>query len=220
MSIKIYNSVNHQIDSNTIRIVNQYKDQLNLIITIGGDGSILGAEKKFPGIPKLPLRFSNICNHCKSQFRLESLIQDIINKRIQPKRYIKLQANFKKQTFIALNEINIKAKNPRSALRFQVSTSPVDTTLLADGLIVATPFGSTGYFKSISNTVFVQGIGVALNNPTNQQPTKIVSEDTSISVKIIRGPAMVFVDNQPEFWQLQKRENLTIKKSLESALIY
>ncbi|MBU1088638.1 NAD(+)/NADH kinase [Patescibacteria group bacterium] len=220
MPIKIFNPTKHQIDPNVKKIINKYKNKTDLVITVGGDGSILGAEKKYPSIPKLPLRFSKICNHCYCISNLESVMQNIIKEKIKPKQYTKLKAKYKNKTLIALNEINIKTKDPRSALRFQVSTSSAKKELMADGLVVATPFGSTAYFKSISNTTFTQGIGIALNNAVTPETTKIVTENTNITIKILRGPALVFADNQNIFWQLNNLESITIKKHSQSAFVY
>ena len=87
-------------------------------------------------------------------------------------------------------------------------------------MVVATPFGSTGYFKSIANTIFTQGIGIALNNAVTPETIKIVTKSINITIKIIRGPALIFADNQSIHWELNNQESITIKKHSQPAFIY
>ncbi|MBI4020263.1 MAG: hypothetical protein HY367_02940, partial [Candidatus Aenigmarchaeota archaeon] len=36
----------------------------DFVITYGGDGTILVAERKYPGVPKIPISRSRICSKC------------------------------------------------------------------------------------------------------------------------------------------------------------
>ena len=40
------------------------EDKPDVIVSYGGDGTLLSAERKFPGIPKLPIRDSKVCKKC------------------------------------------------------------------------------------------------------------------------------------------------------------
>ena len=42
-------------------------EEPELIITYGGDGALLGAEREFPGIPKLPLRDAATAPTCPAR---------------------------------------------------------------------------------------------------------------------------------------------------------
>jgi len=40
------------------------KSNPDVIISFGGDGTLLSAEREYPGVPKLPIRNSQFCHKC------------------------------------------------------------------------------------------------------------------------------------------------------------
>jgi len=219
--IKIYNPTKRPIDKDIIKTINIYKKDLNLVISHGGDGSLLGAEREFPGIPKLAIRSSNICTKCYRQDDLQNILESIKLRHITPRQYIKLEAFFNNKKLIALNEINIKCSHPNLALRFSYTVDGQSfNNIIADGIIVSTPFGSSGYFKSITRTVFYQGIGVTVINPTEHLLNQIISEDEIINITIDRENANICSDNNPKIYALKPGHKIIIKKSSKSAFIY
>jgi len=219
--IKIYNPTKRPIDKDIIKTINIYKKDLNLVISHGGDGSLLGAEREFPDIPKLAIRSSNICTKCYRQDDLQNILKSIKLGHITPRQYIKLETFFNNKKLIALNEINIKCSHPNLALRFSYTFDGQSfNNIIADGIIVSTPFGSSGYFKSITRTIFYQGIGVAVINPTEVLINQIISDDNVISININREIANICSDNNPKIFKLKAGDKITIKKSPKPALIY
>ena len=219
--IKIYNPTKRSIHSSLLKKIKKYDHKLNLVISYGGDGSLLGADRDYPNLPKLPIRSSKICNHCYSADNLENILESIKLGQIKPKSHIRLMAQFGKHKLQALNEINIKCTHPNLALRFSYSIDDQDfPNNIADGLIIATPFGSTAYFKSITGTIFSQGIGVAVNNSVNPVPANISNQETVISVTIDREQAFLSADNNPKIYTLKPGNKVVIKKSLQSSQIY
>ena len=144
------------------------------VITFGGDGTLLGAERDFPGIPKLPLKDSDGCFKCHPNSN-EELLQLLVQNKLIVKEYSKLEVEFGGQKYLVVNDATIRNTLPNTALRFSVnlnesSPSPLVTSsfvLVGDGLVVATSFGSTGYFFSITKRTFAKGFGVAFNNIHN-----------------------------------------------------
>lgn len=195
------------------------------IITFGGDGTLLGAERDYPGIPKLPLKDSGVGFHT-IQKPIEEILKLFSENKLQIKEYFKLELFIEGKKYHALNEIAIRNQLATSALRFAVSTvnrEPVSTVnpLIGDGVIISTPFGSTGYFYSISGKSFTSGIGIAYNNIHNsKEKNQFVAENESVSVTILRGPAQITFDNNPETLILKDNETIEIKKSPEVAKIY
>jgi len=51
-------------------IVTQNPD---IIISFGGDGTLLSAEREYPGIKKLPIRDSQFCHKCHHQSVVDHL---------------------------------------------------------------------------------------------------------------------------------------------------
>lgn len=203
-----------------------------VVVTFGGDGTLLGAERDFPGIPKLPVKDSGTGYHT-IQKPIEETLKLFVDNKLQIKSYFKLEAALAGNKFLALNEVTIRNSLPTSALRFSVESHPEQrpmnighvegspTILIGDGLIISTPFGSSGYFYSISKRTFETGIGLAFNNIHNTNPAhQIVDDNSEIEVKILRGPAQITFDNDPEIPTLKDDETIKIKKSPSVAKIY
>ena len=120
---------------------------------------------------------------------------------------------------MALNEIQVRAKLPINALRFSISVNGKEyCDLIGDGVIVATPFGSTGYYKSTGGKKFTKGIGLSFNNLHNKRLKSFVSPEKSvIKTKIHRGPGWVVADNYERFFELKDGDISIIQKSENTA---
>jgi NAD+ kinase len=132
---------------------------------------------------------------------------------------IKLESERDREKITGLNEIQVHTKLPIQAIRFSVIVDGREfTNLIGDGVIVATPFGSTGYYASTGGTPFQKGIGLSFNNLHNKNIASIVvSEDLKIHVKILRGPAWLLSDNYTKFFQLNTNDVSIIQKSASIA---
>ncbi len=70
----------------------------------------------------------------------------------------------------ALNDYHLHHGSPVRSAKFRLSVRDGDRELfraervIGNGVLVATPFGSTGYFRSITDGSLRRGVGVALNN--------------------------------------------------------
>ena len=76
------------------------------------------------------------------------------------------------------------------------------------------------YFKSITRGAFERGIGLAYSNPIDGEQFLVVGEDSSISVKILRGPAILQAGNSPKGVELTDGDEFTITAAREKARIY
>lgn len=181
------------------------------IISYGGDGTLIHAEHAFPGIPKILLKGSRVCKKCSS------LSNEAVLERIKKGHFIteflpKLSITYKQKKLLAFNDVIVHNSDPRHAIRYRlwINNSPVGDEIIGDGVIIATPFGSTGYYKSITRSTFSLGIGVAFNNSTEVLSHEVVAHDSLIQIRIVRGPAIVYADNQKDFLTIHNEEELLI----------
>jgi NAD+ kinase len=192
------------------------KKNPDFILCFGGDGTILLCERKFPQVPKLIIKKSVICRKCDYfPHQIDEVLSKIKEGEFKIQTEIKLETEIDNKKLVGLNEIQIRAKLPIYALRFSTSINgETFENLIGDGLIVATPFGSTGYYKSTGGERFLKGIGVSFNNLHNRSIKSImVSENSIIKTEIDRGPAWVITDNYEQFFELKDNEISTIIKS-------
>lgn len=200
------------------------KKDPEVVITYGGDGTFIGSERDYPGVPKFPLRNSGVCHIC-SAFPNETLIHKIAEGKTKPKTFLKITTEVNGQSLTALNEIAIRNKIQNVTLRFLISTDPdlpsiPKDELIGDGVIISTPFGSTGYYYSSARNFFSKGIGLAFNNIHNADPKPIVvPEITAIKITLTRGSALLSSDNDPRIFEVAEGQSIVVKKSPNRATL-
>ncbi len=192
----------------------------DIVITYGGDGTLVRSETAYPGVPKVALRNSDICKKC-SAFSNDAVLEKIKSGNYSTEQLFKLSATAKGETLMGMNDIVVHNKDPRHGIRYTLSVNgkKIQHEIVGDGIIAATPFGSTGYFRSITDSFFEVGIGIAFNNSTEQSDHMVVSDESIIEMTITRGPAIIYADNHEETIDLAEGESVVIKKSLSTATL-
>jgi NAD+ kinase len=193
----------------------------DLIITYGGDGALLGAERDFPEIPKLPLRDTPTAPTCGDHYA-EKVLADFLNGKLEAVELPKLCADAPGGTLSGINDLVIHSAEYTSALRYRVF---IDGELyapevLGDGVCFAGVHGSTAYYRSITRGIFKLGVGLAFSNSTEAVDHLVLPETSCVTVEILRGPGVLMADNDPRKIQLNVGEKVTLKQSGKSALIW
>ncbi|MDE2001422.1 MAG: NAD(+)/NADH kinase [Patescibacteria group bacterium] len=190
------------------------------VITYGGDGGLMRAEGKYPGVPKILLKDSAICKKCSP------LPNDEILRRIKERKFTideleKLEVTAHGKVLYAVNDVVIHNQDTRHAMRYQIAINgkAAGGTIIGDGIVAATPFGSTAYYRSITDSFFEVGIGLAFNNSTEQSDHMVLKADSVITLTVVRGPAMAYADNQEEELVLAEGDSAVIRKSAQKARI-
>jgi NAD+ kinase len=192
----------------------------DFVITYGGDGTILYSERIYPSIPKIAFKGSELCIRCYYNISdVEKVIENIIKGNYHIVNEVKLEAFTKGQRLRALNEVQIHNKVPTRAIRFSVFVDNREfKDLIGDGVVISTPFGSTGYYMSVGGKPFKKGIGIAFNNLHMKKIRSFrVPLRTKIKVTINRGDCFLIVDNADEFVELSTGDEILIMKSDEKA---
>lgn len=191
------------------------QDNPDVIISYGGDGTLLSAERQYPSIPKLPLRNSQICNKC-AEHEDETMLKKLLDGDLKLKEYKKLETTLLYKTFYSLNDFVVRNSDPTHTIRFTANGK----YFIGDGMVVATPFGSTGYFKSITGQTFEQGFGLAFNNTTEKVPPVFLDDKDAVTFKLERGKATLSFDNSPDIFNIDEDSELKFKLSNQVAKIY
>lgn len=217
---EVLNMFGHDIDNN----------KPDFVITYGGDGTVLYSERKYPGIPKITIRAGSVGFKCRYSIEeLEDVLIKIDNGEYKLKEEIKLETTFQGRKYLSLNEAQLHNLSPIKAIRFSVYIEDeiLFENVIGDGVVIATPFGSSAYYSSIGGEKFDKGIGIALNNPYNVKEKPVVIDegfDYGINIKILRDNGLLLFDNDNNMIKVEKQlklskggDNITVKKSNETA---
>ena len=192
-----------------------------LVISYGGDGALLGAERDYPGVPKCPIRdwrSSPMCERHCTEAVLDQLVEGALSRR----RLDKLEGFLDGRRIVAgINDVQVSKKNIASAVRYRLwlDDERYKNQIVGDGLVVATPFGSTGYYRSITHSLFRVGLGLAFNNSTEPLDHLVLDAETDVRIEILRGPAVLLADNDPARVTLEQGASVNIRRNPEGTLV-
>lgn len=206
------------------------EDHPEVVICYGGDGTLLAAELRWPGVPKVPIRNSRRGHRCIAH-PPEAVLRRFAEGRLVRTEFMKLECAVRHgddtEPFCyisAMNEVNVHMGRINSAVRFKLwlDERPYDegTEIIGDGFVISTPFGSTAYFNQITRGVFFEGIGLALKSTTHYTSHLIVPDKTVFRVLITRGPAVMAFDSSEEYFDLHQGDELTVRRNPHPAILY
>lgn len=186
----------------------------DVIITYGGDGALLDAERDFPCILKFPVRdieTAPLCHH----HTLEHQIDQLLASKLKITRLPKLTTSSHGRTLYGINDIFVHNSLRGSALRYEVKIDGViyGREIVGDGAGVSTVHGSTAYYRSITHSIFRVGIGLSFSNSTELVNHLVLPETSVIDIRILRGPAELIADNLIESIHLQEGDEVRITQS-------
>lgn len=198
------------------------KQRPDLIVTYGGDGALLGAEREWPGIPKFPVRDRRTAPLCPLHASYEEQFRRLVAGEFEGRELMKLAGCANGRRLVGINDIFIHHANPVSALRYRVliDDRPYGREIVGDGVGVATAHGSTAYYRSITHSVFRTGIGLAFSNSTEVTNHLVLPATAVIRICLTRGPAILVTDNSPEQLPLAEGDEAVIAAIPELAQVY
>ena len=187
----LQNNIRLTSKKETFNSYESLKENADFLFSIGGDGTLLKAvtfvrESNIPimGINTGRLGFISSI----SAGQIDDAINDIVkaNFKINERALLELttENNLFKDKNFALNEVAISKKDTSSMIRIDAFVDEEFlNTYWADGLVISTPTGSTGYSLSCGGPIIMPGtnnIIVTPNAPHNLNVRPIVLNDKSV----------------------------------------
>ena len=206
-----------------------FNDLVNLIIVFGGDGTLLGAARKFinSDIPILGINMGTVGFLTDVNIEnFESVIGDIFKGDYVLEERSLVEAKFADQEVFGLNEVLIHSGSYAQLMRYRLL---IDGKTVyeqrSDGLIIATPTGSTAYALSAGGSIIHPELNIwniipMMSQSLSSRPL-IVSNKKSMEIQLIEGPldhAMICVDGQKDI-PIKYNNSISISKKNSSLKI-
>ena len=188
----------------------------DFVVSYGGDGTLLRSETAYPGVAKLFLKNTLIGKLAQTKEN-DEVVEGFVAGKFSIKEVHKIEAHVGESHLVGAMEVTVHNKDPRSALRFKVKLDDEEMhhALIGDGVIVCNTLGSTAYYRSVTDSYFETGIGLAFNNSTEQADHIVLKNDRVITIEITRGPGAVFADNQDAMIDVNDGDSVRIHESKE-----
>ena len=141
-------------------------DDADIVVVLGGDGTILKAVHEFPGVPLLGLNTGGL-GYLASVGGGEA---EMALKMLAEGRYVISERSLLEADgrFPALNDIVITREMSGRSVRLDLEADGrLVTRYMADGLIFATPTGSTAYSLSAGGPVLMPNSNCFVVTPLN-----------------------------------------------------
>ena len=167
-------------DEDSIKIKNKFVEKYNntlpqesdVIVALGGDGFLLKTIHEFQNLNK-PIYGMNIGNigFLMNQYQEEKLVETVSKAQQINIKPINLKAtSIDNKTFesIAFNEITLIRKSSQAAkLLIKINNITRMKELVCDGVLIATPAGSTAYNLSAHGPIVPLGTNALVLTPVS-----------------------------------------------------
>jgi NAD+ kinase len=211
---------------NTFASHKDLDSSIDILISIGGDGTILRAATyvRDSGIPILGVNAGRLGFLAKVQKEnIEIFLQIVLEKKytISERVLLSMESippNNDIEINFAMNEITVSRKDTTSMITIETSLNgEYLNSYWADGLIISTPSGSTGDSLSCGGPILtpdVKGLVITPIAPHNLTARPLViPDDTEIKLKVSGREEQYLVSLDSRINSINNNSELTIRKT-------
>jgi len=224
---KVYDLIETDLQTE-LTTFNSYYDiptDVKYMISVGGDGTMLRATKyiKDKNIPIVGINTGRLGFLATVQKEdINPAIDELLkgNYSIQKRSVLSVNATDKsgESFYYALNEISVSRKNTTTMITIDTFlNNEYLNTYWADGLIVATPTGSTGYSLSCNGPIIapeVKSLAITPIAPHNLSIRPlIISDDTVIKLQISSREDCFLLSMDSKVISVKNGTDIIIKKA-------
>lgn len=140
----------------------------DVIISLGGDGTLLHALAAYPDVPMLPINFGHTGFLTSgNEDEAEGMIQRLLANQYYIDERIRLISEFRGQAHEVINEVIVKGTTRLISVEVYVDDALIHT-IRGDGTIVGTPTGSTSYLLATGSSIVAPQVPCIIVNGINE----------------------------------------------------
>lgn len=196
-------------------------DDVDVIIVVGGDGTILKTCKEYGDIPILTINMGTFGFLCELEVdELDAIPGILADYDIDTRAKLSVY-NGGKLLGNVLNEVVVRSTSPIKIDYLSVTVEgeePYDVR--GDGVIVATPTGSTAYSLSAGGSLVHPDANVSLITPISplfrEWHPYVIPDELAIEIRNLGKDSYIILDGQPTI-TIHNNEKILVKKSDENA---
>lgn len=196
---------------------------LDALICIGGDGTILSSLLRFPQVPILGISLGRMGFLATAEANeVESVVRAFMKGELEIEKRMRLQGIVEsKELPPSLNEVAVITKTLGKTCTLSVTIDEKESLMVqGDGIIVATPTGSTGYSLSAGGPIVDPSLECIILTPicpVPPHPSSIVLPPSSTVQVTSKKECVITIDGQLHF-ELSPNQVLSIRKGPDAKI--
>ena len=209
ISLYLDESSNNKNKNFTVLEHEEYVKKVDIVIVFGGDGTLLNAARKYLNyeIPILGINMGNVGFLTDiSTENFEKTIKEVLEGSYKIEERNLVSAKFGNNHLYGLNEVVIHSGAYAQLMRYRLNVNDkVVYEQRSDGLIIATPTGSTAYALSAGGPIIHPSLDVWTILPMLPQSLSsrpfVISSNEKVEMDLFNGPndnAKICVDGQDD----------------------
>ena len=209
INLYIDKSSNNKNENYTVLEHKEYVKKVDIVVVFGGDGTLLNAARKYLNydIPILGINMGNVGFLTDiSTDNFEKTIKEVLDGNYKIEERNLVSAKFGNNHLYGLNEVVIHSGAYAQLMRYRLNVNDkVVYEQRSDGLIIATPTGSTAYALSAGGPIIHPSLDVWTILPMLPQSLSsrpfVISTDEKVEMDLFDGPnenAKICVDGQDD----------------------
>jgi len=180
-------------------------EQPDFVVALGGDGTLLAAAHAYGkrGIPLLGVNIGGLGFLTTVPYdKLSKTLDDIARKKYRIEKRMVLRAVMDRKSSYALNDFTISTRVPGRAVEFSaVINNEYVCRFVADGIIVATPTGSTAYSLATGGPILLPDTEAIILTPIAPHTLSVrpivLPATSTVKIQIgKKGSAVLVADGQ------------------------
>lgn len=206
---------------------NELDASFSMLLSIGGDGTILRAATlvRDSGIPILGINAGRLGFLATVQKEnIDEFLQLVIDKKysLSKRTLLSLTSSPENEALkdinFAMNEVSVSRKDTTSMITIETYLNgEVLNSYWADGLIISTPTGSTGYSLSCGGPILTPDVKSLVITPIaphnlNARPL-VIPDETEITLKVSGREENYLVSLDSRITSVKNETILTVKKT-------